>query len=110
MMSYTNEIKNPKRQKTIHPSNTQGEIRSKQGFVMSANNFRVKSPANNYSREELGTYQMQSNRSSGMLRHDYGLTGMKGNDQLNKSIRSQSSLITERELYKSPQFSVVATQ
>ena len=104
-MSYNNDPKNTsKDQKTIHPSNTQGEIRSKQGFITStkgSNNYKVKSPAH-FSREDLGAYQMHSNRSSGMLQHNYGLTGLKGNDQLNKSQRSQSSLITERDVYKSP--------
>ena len=110
MMSYTNDMKNAKQVKTIHPSNTQGEIHSKQGFIVSANNsnYKITSPAN-YSREELGINYMQSNRSSGMIRQNYGL-GLKGNDQLNKSHRSQSSLLTDRDVYKSPQFSVVATQ
>ena len=65
----------------MHPSNTQGEFRSK-GFGMSMNNLGVKSPAT-YSREELGVYQLPSNRSSQLFKGNYGINGLKGNDQLN---------------------------
>ena len=93
-----------------HPSNTQGEIHQKEGFITSTNSGHlIKSPPQNQYEHDESMYKhnMYSNRSNCLEIKPYD---KRNRLAVHASARSQSSAISERDLYRSPQFSVVATQ